>query len=243
MLHGKDYYFAAMHPLLIAAGAVALVRWSERHGWRWPLPAIAAFLLVGGTALLPLGVPILPRDELARYTARLGITRAVTTNRGSVLPLPQDFADMIGWEELATTTARVYHALPEADQRRAAVAGGNYGRAGALALYAARLGMTYPISRHGDFFNWGLPARPVDILIITGGSVDGIPAGLRGGLGGGADGESLGRRRGAGCPDHPLSRAPASAARTVETAGSRLGIAAYRRRGVFSQTMTATAPA
>ena len=36
VLHGKDYYFAAMHPLLIAAGAVALVRWSERRGWRWP---------------------------------------------------------------------------------------------------------------------------------------------------------------------------------------------------------------
>ena len=172
LLHGKDYYFAAMHPLLIAAGAVALVGWSERRGWRWPVPATAAFLLVGGTVLLPLGAPILPRDALARYTAQLGMTRAVTTNRGTVLPLPQDFADMIGWEELASTTARVYHALPEADQRRAVVAGGNYGRAGALALFSARLGMPYPISRHGDFYNWGLPSRPVDILIITGGSVE-----------------------------------------------------------------------
>ena len=171
VLHGKDYYFAAMHPLLVAAGAVALVQWSERHGWRWPLPAVAALLLVGGAALLPLGAPILPRDGLARYAARLGITRTVTTNRGSLLPLPQDFADMIGWEELATTTARVYHALPEVEQPRAAVVGGNYGRAGALALYAARLGMPYPVSRHGDFYNWGLPAGPVDILIITGGSV------------------------------------------------------------------------
>jgi len=172
VLHGKDYYFAPMHPLLIAAGAVALVYWSERVGWRWPVPATAAFLLVAGTLLLPLGAPILSRDELARYAARLGMTQAVTTNRGTVLPLPQDFADMIGWEELAATTARVYHALPEAEQPRTAVAGGNYGRAGALALYSSRLGMSYPISRHGDFYNWGLPSRPVDNLIITGGSVE-----------------------------------------------------------------------
>jgi 4-amino-4-deoxy-L-arabinose transferase-like glycosyltransferase len=171
-LHGKDYYFAPMHPLLIATGAVALLQWSEQLGWHWLVPATAAFLLLGGTLLLPLGAPILTRDELARYAARLGATRAVTTNRGTVLPLPQDFADMIGWEELATATARVYHELPEAEQRRAAVAGGNYGRAGALALYSARLGMTYPISRHGDFYNWGLPARPIDILIIAGGSVE-----------------------------------------------------------------------
>lgn len=172
VLHGKDYYFAAMHPLLIAAGAVALVQWSDQRGWRWPVPAIAAFLLLGGVLLLPLGAPILPPDQLARYTARLGITQAVTTNRGTVLPLPQDFADMIGWDELAKATASVYRALPEADRQRTAITGGNYGRAGALALYHTRLGMSYPISRNGDFYNWGLPERAIDILILTGGSVE-----------------------------------------------------------------------
>jgi len=171
-LHGKDYYFAPMHPLLIAAGAVALVHWSERRGWRWPVPATVAFLLLGGALLLPLGAPILPRDELARYAARTGVTQAVTTNYGTVLPLPQDFADMIGWEELAAAVAGAYRSLPEADQSQAAIVGGNYGRAGALALYARRQGMPYPISRHGDFYNWGLPDHPIDILIIAGGTVE-----------------------------------------------------------------------
>jgi hypothetical protein len=170
LLHGKDYYFAPVHPMLVAAGSVALVQWSARRAWRWSVPAMTALLLLGGALLLPLGAPILPREELARYTARLGITQAVTTNRGTVLPLPQDFADMIGWEALATTVAAVYHSMPEAEQARTAIVGGNYGRAGALARFSSRLGMPYPISRHGDFYNWGLPDQPVDNLIVAGGS-------------------------------------------------------------------------
>lgn len=168
LLHGKDYYLAPVHPLLIAAGSVALVRSSERRAWRWPVPALAAFLLAGGALLLPLGAPVLPREELARHATRLGITHS--TNRGTVLPLPQDFADMTGWEALATSVAAVYHSMPAAEQARTAIVGGNYGRAGALALFSRRLAMPYPISRSGDFYNWGLPGHPVDNLVVAGGS-------------------------------------------------------------------------
>lgn len=172
LLHGKDYYYAPMHPVLIAAGSVALVEWSTRHDWRWPVPATVALLLAGGALLLPLGTPILPRQQLAAYAARLRATPAVTTNRGTILPLPQDFADMIGWEPLAAAAAQVYHGMPEAERQRTAIVGGNYGRAGALALYAHRFDMPYPISRHGDFYNWGLPGHPVENLVIAGGSVE-----------------------------------------------------------------------
>jgi hypothetical protein len=171
ILHGKDYYFAPMHPLLLAAGSVALARRSERTGRAWLVPAVAALLLVGGALLLPIGAPILPREALARYAARLGVSRAVATNYGTVLSLPQDFADMIGWEELTTTVAAVYRSLPDAERTHAVIVGGNYGRAGALAIYAKRYGLPYPVSRSGDFYNWGLPAQPINTLIIVGGTM------------------------------------------------------------------------
>ncbi len=171
VLHGKDYYFAPVHPLLLAAGSVALARASEHPGKRWAVPAMAAFLMLAGALLLPVGAPIIPREALARYAARLGVARTVTTNQGTVLPLPQDFADMIGWEELVAAVAAAYRSLPESERSRTVIVGGNYGRAGALAIYAQRYGLPYPISRSGDFYNWGLPGQPIDVLLIVGGTI------------------------------------------------------------------------
>jgi len=100
------------------------------------------------------------------------MTRAVTTNRGTVLPLPQDYADMLGWREQSAEVARVYHALPEPERAGAVILGGNYGRAGALAVYHQDFGFPYPVSRHGDFWAWGPGADEPSVVIIVGGSVE-----------------------------------------------------------------------
>ncbi len=168
--HGKGYYYGGMHPLLIASGAVALVRYAEPAPRRWLVPATAALLIAAGAALLPFGTPILAPPAMARYAARAGVTQATSTNYGTTLPLPQDYADMTGWEELASTVAAVYHELPEDTRARTAIVGGNYGRTGAIAMYGPRYGLPYPISRSGDFYNWGIPAHPVDVLIVVGGT-------------------------------------------------------------------------
>jgi hypothetical protein len=109
---------------------------------------------------------------MARYAEAIGETRAVTTNRGTVLPLPQDFADMLGWREQVAEVARVYDDLPEAERAGAAIVGGNYGRAGALAVYHEEFGLPYPISRHGDFWAWGPGEGDPRVVIIVGGTVE-----------------------------------------------------------------------
>jgi hypothetical protein len=75
---------------------------------------------------------------------------------------------MIGWREQVAAVAKVFHALPDSDQARAAIFGDNYGRAGALALYGPHFGLPYPISRSGDFYAWGPGPRPGDPLIVVG---------------------------------------------------------------------------
>ena len=170
LMGGKPYYFGPMQPLFLAAGAVAIEAAASRRPWL--TPAVASLLLAGSVLLLPLGTPVLPREALARHAAALGVTSAVTTNRGDVLPLPQDFADMIGWEDLGATVAGVYGALTPEQRARTAVVGGNYGRAGALAFFRRALGLPYPIARHGDFYAWGIPDTPIDILVIAGGTID-----------------------------------------------------------------------
>jgi 4-amino-4-deoxy-L-arabinose transferase-like glycosyltransferase len=169
VLRGKEYYFGPMHAPLLAGGSVVAGGWLAARRWWWR--GALAWVAVAGLLMLPMGIPLLPPALMARYSATLGVTRAVTTNRGTVLPLPQDYADMLGWREQAAAVARVYHAIPEAERTGAAVVGGTYGRAGALAAYHRELGLPYPISRHGDFHGWGPGTVEPRVLILLGGTI------------------------------------------------------------------------
>ena len=168
---GKDYYFSPMHTLLIAAAATfAGVRLEKRA--RIPVfPGALVLLTLGGLALLPMGVPLLPPEAMARYAAALGVTQATRTSYGGTLLLPQDFADMTGWRELVETVASVFWALPPHERIGAVILGNNYGRTGAVALFGKQSGLPYPISRHGDFYYWGTGERSGEVTIVMGGTV------------------------------------------------------------------------
>ncbi|MBV9027831.1 MAG: glycosyltransferase family 39 protein, partial [Candidatus Eremiobacteraeota bacterium] len=65
LLHGKHYYAGAVYPILIAAGAVSIERWTVRGAlWR---PALAAYALVAGIVLVPLLMPVLPERTMSAY--------------------------------------------------------------------------------------------------------------------------------------------------------------------------------
>lgn len=86
---GKDYYFGPMDTLLIAAAATFIGGWLERRDRILAFAGAVTFLVLGGLALLPMGVPILLPERMARYAAALGITHATRTNYGGTLPLPR----------------------------------------------------------------------------------------------------------------------------------------------------------
>jgi hypothetical protein len=83
--------------------------------------------------------------------------------------LPQHFADMNGWPELAANLARVYHALPQADRARACIFVQNYGEAGAVDVLGAPLGLPRAISGHNSYFLWGPRGCTGDVVIALGG--------------------------------------------------------------------------
>jgi len=167
-LHGKAYYVGPVYPMLYAAGAVALehvARARVRTVTQW---ATAALLIAWGLFSLPFGLPIVPPEPMARYAAATGITAAVTTNKGEVLRLPQDYGDMLGWKELVEGAASVYHALPEQDRERTVLYGANYGEAGALDLFGPSLGLPPVVSMAGSFYFFGPGALPGDAMLFVG---------------------------------------------------------------------------
>lgn len=173
---GKPYYFDPVHPLLLAAASAYIAATIVRPVPRVVFASALAAYLLAGAALLPIGVPLLPPAEMARYAEAIGATSATETNYGTRLPLPQDYADMTGWREMVDSVAVVYHSLPEQEQASATIFGINYGRTGALAVYGPGLGLPYPVSRHGDFFAWGFGNLGQGTTIVVGGSRGGLDA-------------------------------------------------------------------
>jgi hypothetical protein len=65
-------------------------------------------------------------------------------------PLPQDFADMLGWSELARKVDSVYMLMPNPD--KILILCDNYGQAGAINYYTKK-GLR-AVSFNADYVNW-----------------------------------------------------------------------------------------
>lgn len=148
LLRGKPYYAGPLFPTLFAAGAVVLQRLSD--GWRERGHAAAPRVLRGGAVglVLVFGALILP----------LG------------LPLPQDYADMLGWPAQAAAVARAYHSLSPAERRETVLIGTNYGRAGALDFFGPRHGLPPAVAPVGSYWFFGPGEKPGRVLLVLGGT-------------------------------------------------------------------------
>ena len=168
VLHGKAYYAGPVYPALIGAGGVMLERArGARLGppLRWG--SVAALLLTMA-ALLPIGVPILPPAAMARYARAIGASSALRTNTGEMERLPQDYADMLGWEEQVRAVARVYRSLPAPDRARTVLVGANYGEAGALEFFGPRYGLPSVVSPTGSYWFFGPGTKPGEVIVTIG---------------------------------------------------------------------------
>jgi len=166
--HTKAEYMGPAYPPMFACGAVA-ISWLS-HRWRAvAVPGIAGLLVVSGAVLAPLAMPILPVKEYIGYAKALGIAPSTPENL-RVSELPQFFADMQGWEDLARDVSAVYRQIPESEQRTTVALPGNYGEAGALELYATRYSLPRVICSHNSYWFWGVGATPITTFIRLGGT-------------------------------------------------------------------------
>jgi hypothetical protein len=161
--HSKPYYLGPAYPPLLAAGAVVV----EGLRWRWVRPVIVAVLLLTGAALAPFAIPVLPVDTFIAYQKALGATPQ-QSERSTLGPLPQFFADRFGWEELTETVATAYRSLSPDEQARVIIVTRNYGEAGALRYLGRRFGLPLAVSQHNSFYFWGPGREQVDVAIIVG---------------------------------------------------------------------------
>ena len=165
--HTKSEYMAAAYPMLFAAGGVAVER--LRPPWRAAaVPALAGLIVVSGVILAPLAMPVLPVETYVRYAGALGAAPSTPENL-ELSDLPQFFADMQGWEELARDVSQAYLTIPEPERATTVALVSNYGEAGALELFARRSALPRVICTHNSYWFWGVGPTPVTTFIRLGG--------------------------------------------------------------------------
>lgn len=168
-LRGKDYYALGAYPVLFAFGAFALEKVTELR-FRWMRYAMMVFALALGLLALPLIMPVAKPERLASYYTKTGLIKTGSFKWEDLQyhSLPQDFADMVGWKEMAEKTAAVYNSIPEKDRPNTFVYCRGYFSAGALNYYRKETGLPEVYSDNASFLFWMPVDYHVKNLILVG---------------------------------------------------------------------------
>lgn len=171
LINGKskaEYVAAAMIPLFAAGGLFyeQLSRPVLKQMLAW---GVGASVFISGIILAPIALPILPVERFISYSQALGVSSPSPEGK-QLASLPQFYADMHGWEQMAENVSKVYLTIPEAEREKTIVWGDNYGRAGAMEYYSDQYPLPRAVSPHNSFWMWGYGDEEIKHVIIIGGN-------------------------------------------------------------------------
>jgi hypothetical protein len=131
---------------------------------------LAVCIVVGGAVAAPITLPILPVDDFIAYQAKLG-QKPHSNEKKDLSDLPQHYADMFGWPELAALVDQAAATL-SADERPGAVVWvwGNYGESAAIEAFG-HSGL-HVACGHNNYWMWGPGAGDGRAVIVVGGKPD-----------------------------------------------------------------------
>lgn len=168
----KAYYTLGLYPALFAAGAFIIGRYA-RPFIKWTV----LFLMIAlSLPLMPMGLPVYKHDRMIRYGKKLvslGGENILKWEDGRVHDLPQDYADMTGWKELAGLVENAYLSLSPEEKKNSMIFCENYGQAGAIAYYS-RQRMPEPVSFSDNFLLWAPDTIQIQTLIYVNDEIEEI---------------------------------------------------------------------
>ena len=139
LLKAKAYYAIGLYPIFFAFGAVYLSSLLNQ-GWKSHIRYLAiAIILIFAYPLIQTALPIYTPSKYAQNANESKPFSEHTWEDGKKHPISQDFADMLGWKELAGKTDSIYGSI--ADKRNIMILCDNYGEAGAINYYTKVKGL------------------------------------------------------------------------------------------------------
>lgn len=147
----KSYYAIGLYPVYFAFGAVFLSHQLSSTGWKKYLKPV--FILLPFMSFIPMYLYFFPNKnpefirENHEVYQKLGLLR---WEDGKEHQLPQDYADMLSWKELAKKVDSIFASMP--DPKATIVICDNYGQAGAINYYTKE--RIRAVSFNADYINW-----------------------------------------------------------------------------------------
>lgn len=152
-LKAKSYYAIGVYPIFFSFGSIYLDQLTKARYLRflrYVLPVVPLLILI---PMFNLVFPLLsPKEIMAKKEkfARFGLLR---WEDGKNHDLPQDFADMRGWKEMAHLVDSAYEMIPENERQYAIILTNNYGQAGAINYYS-KFKNIGAVSFNADYKTW-----------------------------------------------------------------------------------------
>jgi hypothetical protein len=146
----KDYYAIGLYPIYIAFGSVFIAD-KIKQGWKKYLQPV--FIAIPVLFFIPMYYIFFPNkspEYITRHKQvyeKLGLLR---WEDGKDHELPQDYADMLGWKELALKVDSTYSKMP--GRENTLILCDNYGQAGAINYYTQQ--KLKAVSFNADYIDW-----------------------------------------------------------------------------------------
>ena len=156
----KGYYAFGLYPIYISFGSVFLEN-ILKNGWKKYFKSVLIALPV--LCFIPMYGFVFPNkspEYIMNHTQKYQKYRMLRWEDGKDHKLPQDFADMLGWKELAIKVDSVCSELTNIDNTF--ILCDDYGQAGAINFYSTNNKVTAH-SYSADYINW----LPFDKKIIN----------------------------------------------------------------------------
>jgi len=170
-MNGKNYYLFGAYPMLFAAGGFAFEKIINRSNYVLRVAAVVLFVLPN-FLILPIVLPVLSLKttlSFFKYTQQhLPVLNFITTWEDlKQHPTTQDYADMLGWEEMAQKAAQTYHSLTPEQQKHAQIFADNYGEAGALHHFRKKYNIPDVVSLNSSFALWAPDSLKAKYIIYV----------------------------------------------------------------------------
>jgi len=158
-LRAKSYYAIGLYPVFIAFGAVYLEDLLDK-GWKFYVrPVLLLLPILVIVPVFKVFLPVLSPQEIADHPAMFESLGMLRWEDGENHAIPQDFADMVGWKELAGLVDQAFDSV--SDKSNTLIHCDGYGMAGAINYYSKQK-YSEALTLDADYINW----YPLDEMTI-----------------------------------------------------------------------------